>query len=146
MGFKCALAKLVVRVVEQGRLVKKYNESKLAIIGLGYVGLPLAVEFGKSLETVEFDIDKLRVEELRDANAAVDVYDPWADTKESEREFGIRPIAAPDASAYDAVVMAVAHSSFRLITNEEYAGWCKRKFVVYDIKCVVDDNIVDGRL
>lgn len=37
---------------------------KVGIIGLGYVGLPLAVEFGKLLETVGFDIDKERIKEL----------------------------------------------------------------------------------
>jgi len=38
---------------------------KLAIIGLGYVGLPLAVEFGKRYETVGFDINATRIEELQ---------------------------------------------------------------------------------
>lgn len=37
----------------------------LAVIGLGYVGLPLAVEFGKKLEVVGFDIDQKRVDELK---------------------------------------------------------------------------------
>ena len=37
---------------------------KIGIIGLGYVGLPLAVEFGKIIETVGFDIDKERIQEL----------------------------------------------------------------------------------
>ncbi len=37
---------------------------KVAIIGLGYVGLPLAVEFGKVMEAVGFDIDKGRIQEL----------------------------------------------------------------------------------
>ncbi|WP_198552292.1 nucleotide sugar dehydrogenase [Macromonas nakdongensis] len=36
-----------------------------AIIGLGYVGLPLAVEFGKHLPTVGFDINPLRIQQLR---------------------------------------------------------------------------------
>jgi UDP-N-acetyl-D-galactosamine dehydrogenase len=40
---------------------------KVAIIGLGYVGLPLAVEFGKVLETIGFDIDLERISELRGA-------------------------------------------------------------------------------
>ncbi len=39
---------------------------KLAIIGLGYVGLPLAVEFGKKFDTVGFDINKERVKELKE--------------------------------------------------------------------------------
>ena len=37
---------------------------KIAIIGLGYVGLPLAVEFGKKYPTVGFDIKQNRVDEL----------------------------------------------------------------------------------
>jgi len=38
---------------------------KISIIGLGYVGLPLAVEFGKKYQTVGFDINKSRVSELK---------------------------------------------------------------------------------
>ena len=38
---------------------------KIAIIGLGYVGLPLAVEFGKMRQVVGFDINKTRVEQLK---------------------------------------------------------------------------------
>ena len=38
--------------------------TKLAIIGLGYVGLPLAVEFGKKIPVVGFDVNKPRIEEL----------------------------------------------------------------------------------
>jgi len=40
------------------------KETKIAIIGLGYVGLPLAVEFGKRFETTGFDINRPRIEEL----------------------------------------------------------------------------------
>lgn len=40
------------------------NESRIAVIGLGYVGLPLAVEFGKKFPCVGFDINSHRVEEL----------------------------------------------------------------------------------
>lgn len=41
------------------------QESKIAIIGLGYVGLPLAVEFAKKFPVVGFDIDQKRVNELK---------------------------------------------------------------------------------
>jgi UDP-N-acetyl-D-glucosamine/UDP-N-acetyl-D-galactosamine dehydrogenase len=40
------------------------NNSKIAIIGLGYVGLPLAVEFGKVFDTVGFDINEKRIGQL----------------------------------------------------------------------------------
>lgn len=39
-------------------------QPKIAIIGLGYVGLPLAVEFGKKFQTIGFDINAPRVQEL----------------------------------------------------------------------------------
>ena|SRR5690554_3561941 len=47
----------------------KLEDVKLGIIGLGYVGLPLAVEFGKVLPTVGYDINEKRINEL---NGGVD--------------------------------------------------------------------------
>lgn len=38
---------------------------KIAVVGLGYVGLPLAIEFGKIYDTLGFDINKQRVDQLR---------------------------------------------------------------------------------
>ena len=42
------------------KLVKK--ETKLALIGLGYVGLPIALEFSKKIKVVGFDINQKRVD------------------------------------------------------------------------------------
>jgi len=42
----------------------KQNNYKIAIIGLGYVGLPLAIEFGKKFKVLGFDINQSRIEEL----------------------------------------------------------------------------------
>lgn len=44
------------------------NEFKIAVIGLGYVGLPLAVEFSKKYRTIGFDINDKRVSELSVGN------------------------------------------------------------------------------
>lgn len=41
------------------------NKKKIAIIGLGYVGLPLAVEFGKHRSVIGFDINTARIQELK---------------------------------------------------------------------------------
>lgn len=41
------------------------KEFKIAVIGLGYVGLPLAIEFGKKFKVVGYDINQKRVEELQ---------------------------------------------------------------------------------
>ena len=42
------------------------NKNKIAIVGLGYVGLPLAVEFGKKFNTIGFDINESRIKDLKD--------------------------------------------------------------------------------
>ena len=44
--------------------MKNIETKRIAVIGLGYVGLPLAVEFGKFFQTIGFDINQHRVEEL----------------------------------------------------------------------------------
>lgn len=44
----------------------RLEEVKLAVVGLGYVGLPLAVEFGKRRQVLGFDINARRIEELRE--------------------------------------------------------------------------------
>lgn len=44
-----------------------HHNRKLAVVGLGYVGLPLAVAFGETRKTLGFDVDKSRISELADS-------------------------------------------------------------------------------
>ena len=46
------------------------NNTKIVIVGLGYVGLPLAVEFGRVFSTIGFDIRQSRIEELQSGHDA----------------------------------------------------------------------------
>ena len=45
--------------------MQRVDDARIAVVGLGYVGLPLAVEFGRQLPVVGFDINQRRVAELR---------------------------------------------------------------------------------
>ena len=56
------------------------KNTKIAIVGLGYVGLPLAVEFGKKYQVVGFDINHQRITELRKSE------DVTLETESSELE------------------------------------------------------------
>ena len=40
------------------------GNTKIAVIGMGYVGLPLAIEFGKKFKTIGFDINNTRIQDL----------------------------------------------------------------------------------
>jgi UDP-N-acetyl-D-glucosamine/UDP-N-acetyl-D-galactosamine dehydrogenase len=52
----------------EASVVKNPEDIRVAVIGLGYVGLPLAVEFGKLFDTIGYDIDARRVDALRLGN------------------------------------------------------------------------------
>jgi UDP-N-acetyl-D-galactosamine dehydrogenase len=86
------------------------------------------------------------VDELRACHAQVDVYDPHADKEECEHECGIRPIAAPQHAAYDAIVLAVAHGEFRELGVAGIRAFAKPHAVIYDVKYVLPADTVDGRL
>jgi UDP-N-acetyl-D-galactosamine dehydrogenase len=45
--------------------MQRLSNYKIAVVGLGYVGLPLAVEFGKKYRTLGFDINPVRIKELK---------------------------------------------------------------------------------
>ena len=53
----------------------KTKNKKIALIGLGYVGLPLAVEFGKKRSIVGFDINQTRINEIENIALENPYYD-----------------------------------------------------------------------
>lgn len=65
-------------------------QHKIAIIGLGYVGLPLAIEFGKKYTTVGFDINAQRVAELNaGSDATLEIEDDYLQTVLNNGQFTI---------------------------------------------------------
>ena len=68
------------------------TEKKIAIIGLGYVGLPLAIEFGKKFKVVGFDIDQNRIDELNlliDRTNEADLAEMKNSTELAKSNFGL---------------------------------------------------------
>ncbi|MCC6303535.1 MAG: Vi polysaccharide biosynthesis UDP-N-acetylglucosamine C-6 dehydrogenase TviB [Gammaproteobacteria bacterium] len=84
--------------------------------------------------------------ELKGYHADVDIYDPWIDAEEAEHEYRIKPVSSPDAGAYDAVILAVAHDQFRAMGIDGIRRLCKPNAVVYDVKSMFPADQVDGRL
>jgi UDP-N-acetyl-D-galactosamine dehydrogenase len=52
------------------------------------------------------------INELVEANAEVDVHDPWVRESEAIDEYGLRLLGEPQAGSYDVVVLAVSHEQF----------------------------------
>jgi UDP-N-acetyl-D-galactosamine dehydrogenase len=85
------------------------------------------------------------VRELADYNASVDVYDPWASAEEAEHEYGLKLVDEPEAGAYDAIILAVAHDEFREL-GEGVRDFGKAEHVLYDLKYVLGPDQSDLRL
>ncbi len=87
------------------------------------------------------------VRELESFGAGVDIFDPWADAAEAQREYGLEVLAvAPEPAQYDAIVIAVAHDAFRDLGIEGLRKLANRRAVIYDIKGMFPKDAVDGRL
>ena len=86
------------------------------------------------------------VRELQEYNVNADVYDPWIDIAEAQHEYSITPIQRPDAGAYDAVIIAVAHHQFKELGAAGIRAFGKPSHVLYDLKYVLAASESDLRL
>lgn len=86
------------------------------------------------------------VEFLSGFEAHCEIYDPWADPDEVEQEYNVRTIKNLDGLTgnYDAIIVAVGHKEF---FNLDYNQLRKNNSsVIYDIKGILDKDVINGRL
>lgn len=86
------------------------------------------------------------VRELKEYNVLVDVYDPWIAPEEALNEYDILPISQPQVAAYDAIIMAVAHTQFRELGAQAIRTFGKAEHVLYDLKYIFSKEESDLRL
>ena len=86
------------------------------------------------------------IEELRAYNVAVDVYDPWVSPEQARHEYGITPVAEPEAGAYDGVIVAVAHRQFVELGADGVRAFGKPGAVLFDVKRALPRDGIDGCL
>ena len=83
---------------------------------------------------------------LQNYHADVDVWDPWVDKKEAANEYGVSLVENPESNYYDAIILCVAHKQFTDLDTRQIRAYGKENAVLYDVKGVLDSDIVDGRL
>lgn len=86
------------------------------------------------------------VAELKHYRCGVEVYDPWVSAEEARHEYGLTPITTPEAGAYDAIILAVAHRQFRGMSAAAIRALGKPEHVLYDLKYVLAPDESDLRL
>ena len=83
---------------------------------------------------------------LVDYHVNVTVYDPWANPEIAKKEYGIEVVSELSSLSlhtYDAAIAAVAHQKFE---SMDVVGLLKKNHVIFDVKCMLNREIVDGRL
>ncbi len=84
------------------------------------------------------------IEELKTYDVNITIYDPHANPKEVENEYKVKSKQEiPTENKFDAIILAVAHHSFRSIEIEKLK---KNSSVIYDVKNFIPKNLIDGRL
>jgi UDP-N-acetyl-D-galactosamine dehydrogenase len=86
------------------------------------------------------------IEELQTYHANIDVYDPWVNPDELEHEYGIRTIPSLAKGKYDAIILAVAHDQFKLMSADDMRALGKPDCVLFDVKHILPKDKVDDRL
>ncbi len=86
------------------------------------------------------------INELKEYQIEVDIYDPWVDISEAQHEYNVTPIKTPQDSTYDGVILAVAHEEFKVMGADKMRKLGKANHVLYDLKYVLDQSEVDIRL
>ena len=124
-------SKLIKLMIQKGIRIK---DSNILILGITFKENCPDVRNTKVVDVYN---------ELKTYNTNLDVFDPWANKKEVQEEFGISLIENWDQKHYDAIVIAVAHNEFK---NIPFSKLSSNSTVIYDTKALVKRNLVDGRL
>ena len=80
--------------------MRNLEDARIAVLGLGYVGLPLAVEFGTRYPTLGFDIDQARIGELREGKDKTRELEPCDFERASQLRFSHDIADLKDCNVY----------------------------------------------
>ncbi len=80
---------------------------------------------------------------LKEYNTRVTVFDPWANSHEVQREYGLTSIREVPRKKYDAIVLTVAHNDFK---NLDFEALKKHTSVIYDVKNSLENHQKDKGL
>ena len=84
---------------------------------------------------------------LTEYTCNITIYDPWANAAEVKREYGVDIVSGDLKSLekhFDAVVLAVAHNQFKVLNVRNLLA--HENGVVYDVKGILEREMIDGRL
>ena len=127
-----------------GQLVKAMLKRRLQVDGARVLilGLTFKENCPDLRNTRVIDV----IAELREYGVHVDVHDPWVDAADVQQEYGLALVTTPEPEAYDGVILAVVHDSYREAGAAALRGYGSPGHVFYDLKNVFGREESDLRL
>jgi len=117
---------------------KDLSKTKALVLGLTFKENCPDIRNTKVIDLVKF---------LNEENIEVDVYDPWADRELARKEFGIKCLTEISKSnKYHAIIIAVGHKQFANYKRIDLEPYMENKGIIFDIKSLLPEEEVDGRI
>ena len=113
------------------------NEARILVLGITFKENCPDIRNSKVVELIGI---------LSDLGLMIDVYDPHADKSEVFDEYGIELSDSPSKGAYKAIICAVAHDEFKQFSENDISEFGDEDLIVYDLKYLLPDCVVDVRL
>jgi UDP-N-acetyl-D-glucosamine/UDP-N-acetyl-D-galactosamine dehydrogenase len=134
---------IVTHVADE--VIKLMLRKKLEVVGSKV--LVLGLTFKENCPDVRNSKIADLVRLLRSYNTEVDVFDPWIELAEAEREHRLLCLSEmPAPGQYDAIVLAVGHHQFIALGEAGIKALGKPRAVVFDVKGMLPLGSADGRL
>ena len=129
------VASEMIREMEKKKI--KIKGSKILIMGL---------TFKENCADIRNSGVKNVIEELKKYNCNLDLHDPWANSEEIKKLYGVTPISTLNNDTYDGIIVSVAHKKFKDIGEANILKLCKKNYVIYDLKYLFSKDQVTLRL
>ena len=126
------------------QLIKEMVKQRIQVVGSKI--LVMGLSFKENCPDIRNTKIVDMVKALKEYDLDLDIYDPWVDPLEAAKEYGIDPVASLANAKYDAIVLAVAHDQFKQMSIDEFKALAKDKYVLYDLKYILNHTDVDIRL
>lgn len=123
---------MVKLLMKAGKVV---NRSRVLILGITFKENCPDIRNSRVIDVVE---------ELRDFDVEVDVYDPWANLEEVQNEYGIKLVNVNhlESSNYEGVILAVSHDQF----SGDFIDAFVKGSIIYDVKSFLPKDKISARL
>jgi len=125
-------------------MIKKMEEKKINIKHSKI--LIMGITFKENCSDIRNSGVKMVFERLKKYTHNIDLYDPWTDSKEIKKIYGINSQQTLDKNNYDGIIIAVAHKIFIEMGKIEILNLCKKNHVIYDLKYLFTKDQIDLRL